>query len=222
MTSKALRVAAVLGLGEQIGRDEIRARAVVGDDEDLGDSGRQVDGGAVRIVRHHHFGRGHPGVAGTEHLVALRDRSVPYAMAATACAPPTLKTCSIPALRAATSTAGSALPSRVGAVHIARTGQPAIAAGTASMMAVEGSGAEPAGTYRPTARTGDADPLADHSRRGLDAQRTRRLRRVEPAHGTDRVVERRVLGSIQCALGCGELRPPTANASSRTPSNCSV
>jgi hypothetical protein len=33
---------------------------------------------------------------------------------------------------------------------MARSGHPAIRAGTASMMAVEGSGAEPAGTYRPT------------------------------------------------------------------------
>ena len=37
---------------------------------------------------------------------------------------------------------------------MARTAQPAMAAGTASMTAVEGSGAEPAGTYRPTARMG--------------------------------------------------------------------
>ena len=80
--------------------------------------------------------------------------AVPYAMAAMACAPPTLKTCSTPALRAATRTAGSAVPARVGGVHMTRTGQPAIAAGTASMMAVEGSGAEPAGTYSPTARSG--------------------------------------------------------------------
>ncbi len=35
-----------------------------------------------------------------------------------------------------------------------RNSQPAMAAGTASMMAVEGSGAVPAGTYRPTARMG--------------------------------------------------------------------
>src|ERR1700731_2649498 len=75
-------------------------------------------------------------------------------MAAIACAPPTLNTCFTPALRAATSTAASAIPLRVGAVHITRTGQPAIAAGTPSMIAVEGNGADPAGTYRPTARTG--------------------------------------------------------------------
>ena len=35
-----------------------------------------------------------------------------------------------------------------------RTGQPAMRAGTASMIAVEGSGAVPAGTYRPTASSG--------------------------------------------------------------------
>ena len=35
-----------------------------------------------------------------------------------------------------------------------RRGHPAIRAGTASMIAVEGSGAVPAGTYRPTASIG--------------------------------------------------------------------
>ncbi len=80
--------------------------------------------------------------------------SVPKAMAAMACAPPTLKILSMPARRAAVRTAESALPSRFGAVQSTRSGQPASAAGTASMMAVEGNGAEPAGTYRPTARTG--------------------------------------------------------------------
>src|SRR5271163_404227 len=75
-------------------------------------------------------------------------------MAAIACAPPTLKTCSMPALRAATKTAESAAPAPFGAVHITRTGQPASAAGTASIRAVEGRGAEPAGTYRPTAPIG--------------------------------------------------------------------
>src|SRR6267378_1717674 len=75
-------------------------------------------------------------------------------MAATAWAPPALNTSSIPDLRAATSTAGSAPPWRPGGVHITRTGHAAMAAGTASMMAVDGSGADPAGTYSPTARIG--------------------------------------------------------------------
>src|SRR5271168_1297000 len=75
-------------------------------------------------------------------------------MAATAWAPPTLNICSTPALRAATITAGSAPPARLGAVHISFTGHRASAAGTASMMAVEGRGADPAGTYKPTARMG--------------------------------------------------------------------
>src|SRR5450432_3021794 len=75
-------------------------------------------------------------------------------MAAMAWAPPALNTRSIPARRAANNTAGFALPVRLGGVHITRTGQAAMAAGTASMMAVEGNGAEPEGTYRPTARMG--------------------------------------------------------------------
>src|SRR5258706_15959693 len=75
-------------------------------------------------------------------------------MAATAWAPPALNTSSIPDLRAATSTAGSAPPRRPGGVHITRTGQAAMAAGTASMMAGDGSGADPAGADSPTARIG--------------------------------------------------------------------
>src|ERR1700756_323475 len=75
-------------------------------------------------------------------------------MAAMACAPPTLKITSTPALRAATRTAGFAVPVHSGAVHISFTGQAASVAGTASIMAVEGNGADPAGTYRPTARMG--------------------------------------------------------------------
>src|ERR1700691_1120642 len=75
-------------------------------------------------------------------------------MAAMAWAPPTLNICSTPDLRAATRTAGFAPPARFGGVHISLTGHCASAAGTANMMAVDGKGAEPAGTYRPTARMG--------------------------------------------------------------------
>src|SRR6202043_457384 len=63
-------------------------------------------------------------------------------------------TSSMPDLRAAANTAKFTAPLRAGGVHIRRTGQAAMAAGTPSMMAVEGSGADPAGTYRPTARIG--------------------------------------------------------------------
>src|SRR6266513_3917345 len=71
-----------------------------------------------------------------------------------ACAPPTLTTASMPHSSAATSTAGFARPSGVGAVHRTRRAQPAMRAGTASMTTVEGRGAEPAGTYSPTADMG--------------------------------------------------------------------
>ena len=57
---------------------------------------------------------------------------------------------SMPHSCAATSTAACTLPSAPGELAIARALQPAIRAGTASMMAVDGSGADPAGTYRPT------------------------------------------------------------------------
>src|ERR1700730_4064293 len=71
-----------------------------------------------------------------------------------ACAPPTLKTVSTPHSSAATSTAGWARPSHAGGVHSTRVGQAVMRAGTASMITVEGRGALPAGTYRPTALRG--------------------------------------------------------------------
>ena len=70
-----LRVGAVLGLGEQIGGDEVGARVLVGDHHDLGDAGRQVGRGAGGIVRDQQLGGRHPGVAGAEQLVALRYRT---------------------------------------------------------------------------------------------------------------------------------------------------
>ena len=102
---------------------------------------------------------GPPGSPATQDLAAVtqalpgpkilstgRMLSVPSARAAMAWAPPTLNISDTPARRAAASTAGSALPSRRGGVHSTRLGQPAMRAGTASMMAADGSGALPAGT----------------------------------------------------------------------------
>ena len=79
--------------------------------------------------------------------------SVPYAMAAIACAPPMPKTRSTPAMSAATSTDGSGEPLGPGGVTAITSETPAILAGTMVMMAVEGSGAEPAGTYAPARPT---------------------------------------------------------------------
>ena len=169
---QGLRVGAVLGLGEQIGRDEVRARAVVGDDHDLGDPGGQIDGGAGGIVRDQQFGRRHPGVA-RDRTACRTSVSTPCrsAMAAIACAPPTLKTRSIPALRAATSTAASAVPlrRRGGAHHAHRT-----AGDRGRHRQHDGGGGQRRGA-RGNVQTDrahrHADALAQHSRRGLDAQR---------------------------------------------------
>jgi hypothetical protein len=79
---------------------------------------------------------------------------------------------------------------RFGGVHMTRTGQAASAAGTPSMMAVDGSGA----TRRAhTGRRRDrhAEALAHHPGRGLHAQRGGRLRRVKAAHGFNRPLYRR-------------------------------
>ena len=92
-----------------------------------------------------------------------------------------------------------------------------MAAGTASMMAVEGSGAEPAGTYSPTARIGtlkrsQSTPGAVSTRSGAGT-----LRRVKRAHVGDRALEGRVL--LRRSARARRRRIPardTASASSRT------
>jgi hypothetical protein len=64
--------------------------------------------------------------------------SVPYAIAATACAPPTLNTRCTPASRAATSTEAGMLPSCCGGVQRIISSTPATRAGTAFMITVLG------------------------------------------------------------------------------------
>ena len=82
-------------------------------------------------------------------------------------------------------------------------------------MTVEGSGAEPAGTYRPTARIGHADALAAHARRGLDAQRRRQLAPRESARTLSIARSSAACCSgVSGALGGGELlraSPPSAS-----------
>ena len=64
--------------------------------------------------------------------------SVPYANAAIACAPPTLKILSIPAILAAARMTGLIFPSAFGGVTITTSLQPAILAGMESISTVEG------------------------------------------------------------------------------------
>ena len=76
--------------------------------------------------------------------------AVPYAMAATAWAPPTRYTSATPARRAASSTSGFSTPPGAG-THIATRPTPATRAGTAFISTEDGYAALPPGTYRPTA-----------------------------------------------------------------------
>ena len=74
------------------------------DDQDLGRAGVEVDRAVAADER---LGRRHPAVARADDLVHARHASrVPYASAATACAPPIWKKRSTPASSAAASTAG--------------------------------------------------------------------------------------------------------------------
>ena len=76
---------------------------------------------------------------------------------------------------------------------MARALHPAMRAGTASMMAVEGSGAEPGGHVEPDAVDGPRDALAAHARHGFDRQRRGHLRFVKARDVGDRAFERRDL-----------------------------
>ena len=84
-----------------------------------------------------------PGPKSLSHFGTL---FVPYAIAAMAWAPPSLKTSAMPQSCAAQRIHGLTLPSRPGGVQSTRTGLPAICDGTPSMRAVENSGALPPGT----------------------------------------------------------------------------
>lgn len=83
---------------------------------------------------------------GPRILSTLGQEAVPQAMAATACAPPARSTCVTPALRAQYRTSGVMEPSGRGGVASTMVPHPAMAAGTASMSALEGSTAVPPGT----------------------------------------------------------------------------
>ena len=72
--------------------------------------------------------------------------SVPYAIAATACAPPAFTTSSAPARDAANNTAGGTDPSGDGGVHTTTRSTPATRAGTTVMHTVDGYAARPPGT----------------------------------------------------------------------------
>src|SRR5262249_37841045 len=87
----------------------------------------------------------HP-LPGPKILTTLGILSVPYARAATACAPPTLTTASIPQSSAAASTPRCAVPPGWGGAQTIRSGQPARRAGPPSMMTEEGSEAVLPGT----------------------------------------------------------------------------
>ena len=64
----------MFGLREQVGRNEGRIGAFVGDHEHLGGARGHVDGGAVGTAAHLTLGLGHVGVARTEDLAHARNR----------------------------------------------------------------------------------------------------------------------------------------------------
>ena len=63
----------MLGLAEEVGGDDGRVGAVVGDDEELARAGGHVDGGAAGEAGDERLGLGDPGVAGAANLVAAGD-----------------------------------------------------------------------------------------------------------------------------------------------------
>ena len=120
----------MFGLGEQIGRDPARVDAVIGGDDHLGRPGDRID---ADVPEHQLLGGGDIGVPRADDLVDAGTLSVPYAIAAIACAPPITNTRSTPARRAAASVSGDG-PGVV--ITISRT--PATRAGMAVMITVDG------------------------------------------------------------------------------------
>src|SRR5947209_10091535 len=80
--------------------------------------------------------------------------SVPYAIAAIACAPPARYTVSTWAIAAAARIASGTVPSRRGGVASTTSSTPATRAGMAVISTVDGYGARPPGAYTPARRTG--------------------------------------------------------------------
>ena len=85
-----LRDGVVFGLRQQIGRDKSRVRRIVGDHQDFGGSGRQIDGGAAGSAATICLAAVTQALPGPKILSTLRTLSVPKASAAIACAPPIL------------------------------------------------------------------------------------------------------------------------------------
>ena len=112
----------------------------------LGALGGQAEEGADHLTVH-----GVPALRGGtvdgcgDHRIVMA-----AAIAATACAPPTLYTCSTPHRRAAYNTSAATLPSLLVGVHNTTSSHPAIFAGKASINTVENNGAVPPGMYKPT------------------------------------------------------------------------
>ena len=150
-----LRDRVVFGLRQQIRGDEARIRRIHRRSP-APRRGRRADRWRRRRDRGDDLlGRGDPGAAGPEDLVdlahglACRRRARRWPARRPSCTPCRCRT--VPRPRAPRR---ARLPSGPGELAMARAAQPAMRAGTASMMAVEGSGAEPAGTYRPTLSIG--------------------------------------------------------------------
>lgn len=146
----------------------------------------------------------------------------PKAIAHTACAPPTTAMRRMPTSTQAATTLGSAVPCAVGGVHTTTSGQPASTAGTPSISAVEGSGAEPAGTYSPTVRTGrtmrsQRMPGAVSTANGLSPPGAWKVRRVAAACA---MAARTASGT--CSTARSISASLSSRSSRRTPSKRSV
>jgi hypothetical protein len=88
-------------------------------------------------------------------------------------------------------------------------------AGTASMMAVEGSGAEPAGNVQAHAVDGPRDAFAAHTGHGVHRQRRRELRFVEAGDIGDGAFQRRDLACAERGARFAKFRGTGAQLAQR-------
>ena len=137
----------MLGLAEQVGRDQARIGAGVGDDQQLARARRHVDRGAAGQRGDIGLGFGDPGIARARKSWRHAGMSpAPKARAAIAWAPPIVQIAVIPQMSAASAMTGSSPPSGRGGVTTTISPTPAARAGIASIIRVEKSGVLPPGT----------------------------------------------------------------------------
>ncbi len=175
-------------------------------------AGRSAAAPAASLATEH-FRGGHPGIAGAEHLVALRDGLGAVGHGGDGLSAADLEYPLDARLARGDQHRGVGAAVRFGAVHMMRTGQPAIARRHRQHDGGGRQGRGARGHVQADRAHRHADALANHAGRGLDAQR----RRAPAPRGIDapsrwrldrRMLRRRSSARSACANSASETGEP--------------